>query len=154
MIWEPKKMKAVTTSTFPLLFSIKWWNRMSWSQFFECWVSSTSFTLLFHPHHCVRIPHDKGQVCECLASQVDEVTLMNSQVRAAAKGACRVLWSYRTTSGSLSWEPLRNAVPQVSSLTDWVRNCRRDPGIWVLTNSLGDSNASWSLRTSELTEHR
>ena len=28
---------------------MKWWNQMPWSSFFECWVLSQFFTLLFHP---------------------------------------------------------------------------------------------------------
>ena len=47
---EPKKIKSYTASVFPLLFAMKWWNRMPWSQFFECWVSSQLFTLLFQSH--------------------------------------------------------------------------------------------------------
>ena len=42
VILEPKKRKYVTAST-PLLFTIKWWNQMPWSQFFECWVLSQFF---------------------------------------------------------------------------------------------------------------
>ena len=47
VIWEPKK------SLFPLflhLFSLKWRDGMPWSSFFECWVLSQLFTLLFHFH--------------------------------------------------------------------------------------------------------
>ena len=28
---------------FPLLFAMKWWDQMPWSQFFECWVLSQLF---------------------------------------------------------------------------------------------------------------
>ena len=35
---------------FPRLFAMKWWDRMPWSQFSECWVLSQLFTLLFHFH--------------------------------------------------------------------------------------------------------
>ena len=31
VIWEPKKRKYVTASTFPFLFAIKWGDLMSWS---------------------------------------------------------------------------------------------------------------------------
>ena len=31
-------------------FALKWWDKMPWSLFFECWVLSQLFTLLFHPH--------------------------------------------------------------------------------------------------------
>ena len=47
---EPKKIKSYTTSVFPLLFAMKWWDQVPWCQFFECWVSSQLFTLLFQPH--------------------------------------------------------------------------------------------------------
>ena len=30
VILEPKKIKSVTASTFPLLFAMKWWDRMPW----------------------------------------------------------------------------------------------------------------------------
>ena len=30
---------------FPLLFAMKWWDRLLWSSFFECWVLSQLFTL-------------------------------------------------------------------------------------------------------------
>ena len=33
VILEPKKIKSVSASTFPLLFAMKWWDQMSWSQF-------------------------------------------------------------------------------------------------------------------------
>jgi len=39
VILEPKKIKSVTVSTFPL-FAMKWWDWMPWSLFFECWVLS------------------------------------------------------------------------------------------------------------------
>ena len=50
VILEPRIIKSVTTSTFFLLFVMKSWDWMPWSLFFECWVSSCFFTLLFHPH--------------------------------------------------------------------------------------------------------
>ena len=34
VILEPKKIKSVTASTFPLLFVMKWWDQMPWSWFF------------------------------------------------------------------------------------------------------------------------
>ena len=46
VILEPRKIKSVTASTFPLLFSIKWWNRMTWSWFFKCCVLSQLFFLI------------------------------------------------------------------------------------------------------------
>ena len=35
---------------FPHLFAMKWWDWMPLSSFFECWVLSQFFTLLFHFH--------------------------------------------------------------------------------------------------------
>ena len=32
---EPKKIKSVTVSTVPHLFTLKWWDQTSWSSFFE-----------------------------------------------------------------------------------------------------------------------
>ena len=43
VILEPKKIKSVTASTFSPFFAMKWWDRMPWSWFFECWVSSQLF---------------------------------------------------------------------------------------------------------------
>ena len=40
VILETKKINSVTVS---YLFAIKWWEQMSWSLFFECWVSSQLF---------------------------------------------------------------------------------------------------------------
>ena len=46
MILEPKNIKPVTVSTFPLIYAMKWWDQMLWSSFFECGVLSQ----LFQPH--------------------------------------------------------------------------------------------------------
>ena len=35
---------------FPHLFPMKWWDRMPWSSFSECWALSQLFALLFHFH--------------------------------------------------------------------------------------------------------
>ena len=43
VILEPKKIKSVTFPLFPHLFAMKWWDQMSWSPFFECWVLSQLF---------------------------------------------------------------------------------------------------------------
>ena len=43
MILGFKKVKSVTASTFPLIFALKWWDWMSWSWFYECWVLSQLF---------------------------------------------------------------------------------------------------------------
>ena len=40
VILEPKEIEFVTASTFFLLLAMKWWDQMSWSYFFECWVLS------------------------------------------------------------------------------------------------------------------
>ena len=41
--FEALKIKSVTVSIFPHLFAMKWWDRMPWSWFFECWVLSQVF---------------------------------------------------------------------------------------------------------------
>ena len=43
VILELKRIKSVTVSIFPHLFAMKWWDRMPWSWFFECWVLSQVF---------------------------------------------------------------------------------------------------------------
>ena len=53
VILEPKKIKSVTVSIVSPLFAMKWWYRMPWSSFFECWVLSQLFecwvlSQLFH----------------------------------------------------------------------------------------------------------
>ena len=48
MILEPKKIKSVTACTFSL-FAMKWWDRMPWSSYFECWVLSQLFQSPFSP---------------------------------------------------------------------------------------------------------
>ena len=40
VILRLKKITSVTISFLPYLFTMKWWDRMSWSSFFECWVLS------------------------------------------------------------------------------------------------------------------
>ena len=54
LLWwvEPKKIKAVTGSTFPP-FAMKWWDWMPWSLFFEHWVLSQVF-------HCPLSPSSRG----------------------------------------------------------------------------------------------
>ena len=49
VILEPKNIKAVTVSIYPLLFTMKWWDQMPWSWFFECWVLSQIFQSLPSP---------------------------------------------------------------------------------------------------------
>ena len=48
LILEPKTMKLILFPHFPHLFARKWWDPMPWSSFFECWVLSQLFSLLFH----------------------------------------------------------------------------------------------------------
>ena len=43
VILEPKKRKSVTVSIVCPSFCMKWWDRMPWSLFTECWVSSQLF---------------------------------------------------------------------------------------------------------------
>ena len=43
VILEPKKIKSVTISIVSPLFAMKWWDWMSWSLVFECWVLSQFF---------------------------------------------------------------------------------------------------------------
>ena len=44
VILEPPKIKPDTVPLFPHLFPMKWWNRMPWSSFSECW----AFSQIFH----------------------------------------------------------------------------------------------------------
>ena len=37
VILEPPKIKSLTVSIVPSLFAMKWWDRMPWSYFSECW---------------------------------------------------------------------------------------------------------------------
>ena len=43
VILKPNKRKSLLVSNPPLLFVMKWWNKMTWSLFFECWVLSQVF---------------------------------------------------------------------------------------------------------------
>ena len=43
VILEPPQIKSDTVSIVSYLFAIKWWDRMPWSSFFECWVLSQLF---------------------------------------------------------------------------------------------------------------
>ena len=43
VILDPRKIKSHCFPLFPHLFAMKWWDRMPWSLFFECWVSSQVF---------------------------------------------------------------------------------------------------------------
>ena len=46
---EPKKKTVSLFPLFPHLFAIKWWDRMPWSSFFECWVLRQLFHSLLWP---------------------------------------------------------------------------------------------------------
>ena len=50
MILEPKKLSLSLFPLFPHLFAMKWWDRMPWSLFSECWALSELFhsPLSFH----------------------------------------------------------------------------------------------------------
>ena len=48
VILEPKKMKSDTVSTFSPSTCPEWWDQIPWSSFFECWVFSQHFTLVFY----------------------------------------------------------------------------------------------------------
>ena len=43
VILEPKIIKICHCFHFPHLFAMRWWDQMSWSTFFECWVLSQLF---------------------------------------------------------------------------------------------------------------
>ena len=43
VILKPKKIKSVTVSGGSPSIAMKWWDRMPWSLFFECWVLSQLF---------------------------------------------------------------------------------------------------------------
>ena len=43
VILEPRKIKSDTVSTVSHLFTMKWWDRMPWSSFSECWALSQLF---------------------------------------------------------------------------------------------------------------
>ena len=48
--WSPRKQSLSLFPLFPHLFAMNWWDQMPWSSFFECWVLSHLFPLLFHFH--------------------------------------------------------------------------------------------------------
>ena len=43
VILELKKIESVIVSLFPHLFAMMWWDQISWSSSFECWVLSQFF---------------------------------------------------------------------------------------------------------------
>ena len=45
VILEPKKIILSLFPLFPHLFAIKWWDRMPWSSFYECWCFTPVFSL-------------------------------------------------------------------------------------------------------------
>ena len=49
VILEPPKIKSDTLSSIFPSFAMKWWDRMPWSSFSECWPLSLTFSL-FHFH--------------------------------------------------------------------------------------------------------
>ena len=48
VILELEKRKSLTVTIFPHLFAMKWWDRMPWTSFFECWVFSQLSNSPFH----------------------------------------------------------------------------------------------------------
>ena len=54
VILEPKKSLSLFP-LFPHLFSVKWWDQMPWSNFFECWVLSQLF-------HCPLSPSSRSSL--------------------------------------------------------------------------------------------
>ena len=55
MILKSTIIKSVAVSTFFHLFAMKWWDRMPWSLFHECWVLNQFF-------HCVLPPLSRGSL--------------------------------------------------------------------------------------------
>ena len=41
--WSPRKWSLSLFPLFPHLFAMKWWDRMPWPSFYECWVLSQLF---------------------------------------------------------------------------------------------------------------
>ena len=57
VILELEKITSVTVSIVSHLFDMKWWDWMSWSLFFECWVLSQHFhSSLSHSSRGTRVP--------------------------------------------------------------------------------------------------
>ena len=50
VILEPRKIKSVTVSIVSPTIHMKWWDQTLWSSFFECWILSQLFHLIFHFH--------------------------------------------------------------------------------------------------------
>ena len=44
-ILEPKKIKSLTVSIVSPSISMKWWDQMPWSSFFEYWILKSAFSL-------------------------------------------------------------------------------------------------------------
>ena len=47
-LWRPRKLNLSLIPLFTHLFAVKWWDWIPWSWFFECWILTQLFTLLFH----------------------------------------------------------------------------------------------------------
>ena len=50
VILEPKKLSLTLFPMFPHRFPMKWWDRMPWSLFSECWALSQLFHSPLHFH--------------------------------------------------------------------------------------------------------
>ena len=64
MILEPPKIKSDTVSTVSPSVSMKWWDRMPWSSFSECWALSRLF-------HSIK---EKQSIRKCL-EQSEQVVM-------------------------------------------------------------------------------
>ena len=50
MILDPKKIKCHCFHCLPIM---KWWERMPWSEFFECWVVLIKFLYVIYLFDCI-----------------------------------------------------------------------------------------------------
>ena len=55
LISWPRSAAQEILLLFPLLFALMWWDQMTWSSFFECWISSQLF-------HSPLSPSSKGSL--------------------------------------------------------------------------------------------
>ena len=61
--------KVYNCSIVSHLFAMKWWDQVTWSQFFKCWVLSQLFHSLFHFHH---------EVLQFLSSLLSAIKVVSS----------------------------------------------------------------------------
>ena len=81
---------------FPHLFPMKWWDRMPWSSFFECWVLSQ----LFH----------------------SPLSLIFHYINVAAAAAAKLLQSCPTLCDPIDGSPPGSAIPGIlqARILEWV----------------------------------